>query len=109
MGWATRHIAELRAGKTVQFRPRGNSMSGRIEDRQLVTVEPVTDHMQVHPDDVVLCRVRGAEYLHLVIAKRYRRDERGDSVAFQIGNNRGGINGWTPADKVYGRVVRVDP
>jgi hypothetical protein len=41
MGSAGRHIARLRAGETVSFRPRGNSMSGKIESGQLCTVEPV--------------------------------------------------------------------
>ena len=35
MGWAARHIEKLRAGGTVSFRPRGNSMSGKIESGQL--------------------------------------------------------------------------
>jgi hypothetical protein len=34
----------------------------------------------------VLCKVRGAEYLHLVKAIQGSR--------FQIGNNRGHVNGW---------------
>jgi hypothetical protein len=41
MGWATGHIEQLRAGETVSFRPRGNSMSGKIESGQLCTVQPV--------------------------------------------------------------------
>src|SRR5204863_6971636 len=38
MGWATPHIEKLRAGETVSFRPRGNSMSGKIESGQLCMV-----------------------------------------------------------------------
>ena len=40
MGWATHYIPRLQAGETVQFRPRGDSMSGRIESGQLCTVAP---------------------------------------------------------------------
>lgn len=40
--WATYHIAALKEGKTIQFRPHGNSMTPKIESGQLVTVEPVT-------------------------------------------------------------------
>ncbi len=29
MGWATNYINELKGGKTISFRPRGNSMVGR--------------------------------------------------------------------------------
>ena len=31
MGWATAYIDGLQKGETVQFRPRGNSMKGKIE------------------------------------------------------------------------------
>ena len=41
MGWASDHIARLQDGETVQFRPKGNSMQGKIESGQLCTVEPV--------------------------------------------------------------------
>src|SRR5690348_3966728 len=41
MGWATQYIARLQAGETVQLRPRGNSMRGKVNSGQLCTVEPV--------------------------------------------------------------------
>jgi hypothetical protein len=41
MGWASNHIERLREGETVSFRPRGHSMSGKIESGQLCTVAPV--------------------------------------------------------------------
>jgi hypothetical protein len=41
LGWASAPIAKLRAGQTVSFRPRGQSMKGRIESGQLCTVVPV--------------------------------------------------------------------
>src|SRR5215471_19907617 len=31
VGWANGHIARLQRGETVSFRPRGNSMKGRID------------------------------------------------------------------------------
>jgi hypothetical protein len=49
MGWATRYIEQLKAGETVQFRPRGNSMAGRISSGQLCTVVPA-DPAQVRVD-----------------------------------------------------------
>ncbi len=99
MGWATQHIAKLRAGETVQFRPRGNSMTGKIESGQLVTVEPV-DPAALSVDDIVLCKVNGSEYLHLVKAIQGPR--------VQIGNNRGRINGWITGKSIFGRCVRVE-
>ena len=43
MGWATGYIGRLQAGETVQFRPRGHSMKGKIESGQLCTVKPIED------------------------------------------------------------------
>lgn len=76
-------------------------MSGKIESGQLCTVEPVKDHSTIRPGDIVLCKVRGDEYLHLVKATQDGR--------FQIGNNRGHINGWVGSSAVYGKLIRVDP
>jgi hypothetical protein len=99
MGWATSYIVKLRAGETVSFRPRGNSMSGKIESGQLCTVVPV-DASVVNVGDIVLCKVNGREYLHLVKAIQGDR--------FQIGNNRGRINGWVSANSIFGRCVRIE-
>jgi len=99
MGWATHHIPRLQAGETVQFRPRGSSMSGRIESGQLCTVAPA-DPTDFAVGDIVLCKVRGAQYLHLIKAIRGGR--------FQIGNNRGSINGWISAASIYGKCIRVE-
>lgn len=37
MGWATHYIAKLEQGETVTFRPRGDSMKGKINSGQLCT------------------------------------------------------------------------
>lgn len=100
MGWATGHIARLKLGETVAFRPRGNSMSPRIESGQLCTVEPALPE-NLRPGDIVLCRVHGTEYLHFVKAVQGGR--------FQIGNNRGHINGWVGPNAIFGRLLRVEP
>lgn len=100
MGWAAHHIAKLEAGETVSFRPRGNSMSGKIESGRLCTVEPAAV-AAVKVGDIVLCKVNGREYLHFVKAIEGPR--------FQIGNNRGGINGWIAGGAIYGRCVKIEP
>jgi hypothetical protein len=69
------------AGATVEFRPSGTSMVPLINSRQLVTVAPV-DPAKVEVGDIVLAKVAGTVYLHLVSAL----DNRG---RVQIGNNRG--------------------
>jgi hypothetical protein len=98
MGWATELIAKLQAGQTVQFRPRGHSMKGTIESGQLCTVVPVPDELKV--GDVVLCKVNGKQYLHLIKAVQGGR--------YQIGNNRGRVNGWVSRNSIYGKCVRVE-
>ncbi len=82
----------------MKFRPRGNSMSGKIESGQLVTVEPVGNH-KLADGDIVLCKVNGIQYLHLVKAIS------GDRM--QIGNNKGRINGWTSRRNIFGIVTEI--
>lgn len=36
-------------------------MRGLVEDRQIVTIEPVPANAEIRKGDVVLCRVRGRE------------------------------------------------
>lgn len=100
MGWASGYITKLQAGETVSFRPRGNSMSPRIEPGQLCTVAPI-DVATLRTGDIVLCKVRGAEYLHIVKAIQGKR--------FQIGNNRGFINGWVGGSAIFGKLMKVEP
>lgn len=100
MGWADGHIARLAQGETVQFRPRGHSMTGKVDDGQLCTVAPLGESV-LAAGAIVLCRVKGTLYLHLVKAVQGDR--------YQIGNNRGGINGWVTRRQIFGRLVKVEP
>jgi len=100
MGWATAYISKLKLGETVQFRPRGHSMMGKIESGQLCTVEPIQDCSSLQKGDIVLCKVNGAEYLHLIKAIQGAR--------FQIGNNRGRINGWVGTNAIFGKCVKIE-
>lgn len=100
MGWALPYIEKLRRGETVSFRPRGNSMKGKIDSGQLCTVTPVAPE-ELHVGDIVLCKVNGREYLHLIKAVQGQR--------FQIGNNRGRINGWITANGIFGKCIRIEP
>lgn len=99
MGWATFYIEALKLGKTISFRPKGNSMSPRIESGQLCTVAPV-DTSTLKKGDVVLCKVHGSEFLHLIKAIEGDR--------FQIGNNRGGINGWIGPNSIFGKLISIE-
>lgn len=74
-------------------------MQGKIESGQLCTVVPVKVD-QVKTNDIVLCKVNGRQYLHLVRAI--------NSNKFLICNNKGHDNGWAHANCVYGVVVRIE-
>ena len=89
------------AGEMVAFRPVGSSMVPLIKSRQLVTVAPVLPEL-VEPGDIVLARVAGSVYLHLVSAVDHERRR------VQISNNRGHVNGWTGHARVYGICIRVE-
>lgn len=71
MGCATAHIAKLRGERPFLSGP------------------------------AALCKVRGAEYLHLITAI--------DGDRFQIGNDRGHINGRIGKTAIFGRLLRVEP
>lgn len=99
MGWAKNYIEQLKTTDEIQFRPRGNSMSRLIKSGQLVTVAAVRHVAELNVGDVVLCTVRGNDYLHLIVAIKDKK--------YQIGNTHGRINGWTSADKIYGKVTEI--
>jgi SOS-response transcriptional repressor LexA len=99
MNWASHAIEALQKGETTQVRPRGHSMKGKVNDGDIVTLQPC-DPNQLKPGDVVLVRVRGNVYLHLIKAV--------DKGRFLIGNNRGGINGWVGHNAIYGVATRVE-
>jgi hypothetical protein len=84
MGWADNYIKQLQAGNTVRF-------------------EPISSFYALSRGDIVLCQVKGHQYVHLV--------KQLDPVKklVLIGNNRGRENGWTSYDRVYGRVTKVEP
>lgn len=100
MAWATSYISQLKEGKTIQFRPRGNSMTGKINSGQLCTVEPISDFKKLKKGDIVLCKVNGNQYLHLIHAISDKR--------FQIANNHGYINGWTSEKNIYGKLIKIE-
>ncbi len=97
MSWAERAIKLLTDGEEAVIKPHGNSMKPKVESGATVTLEPV-EVADLEVGDIVLCKVKGNVYLHLVKAL-------GDGRV-QIGNNRGGINGWTRT--VFGRAIKVE-
>lgn len=99
MNWATFAVEALSKGQTAQVKPRGHSMRGKVNDGDLVTLAPC-DAATLKVGDIVLVRVHGHIYLHLIKAV--------DQGRFLIGNNRGGINGWVGANSIYGIATRIE-
>jgi hypothetical protein len=100
MNWATFAIEALSKGQTAQIKPRGNSMRGKVNDGDRVTLAPCNpDDLRV--GDIVLVRVNGHVYLHLIKAI--------DRGRFLIGNNRGSTNGWVGPNGIYGKAVAIEP
>jgi SOS-response transcriptional repressor LexA len=74
-------------------------MAGLVNDGDMVTVAPYGE-AEPQMGDIVLVKVRGHEYLHLIKARQGDR--------YLIGNNRGGINGWVGRSAIFGRAVKVE-
>ena len=68
-----------------------------IKSGQEHKITPITWE-EVEVGDIVYCKVKGRFYTHLVKAKNLDK-------GCQIGNNKGGINGWTK--QIYGKVIQV--
>jgi hypothetical protein len=73
-------------------------MRGKIESGQLVTVEPLNGR-KLKKGDIVLFKVNGSQYLHLIKAIQ---DDR-----FQIGNNIGRIKGWVTKNSIFGICTNI--
>lgn len=80
-------------------------MKGKVDSGNLVTVEPIEDKKALNTGDIVLCKVKGREYLHLikVIYAHCEKDYR-----YQIGNNRGGINGYIGPNGIFGLCTKIE-
>lgn len=90
-------VEKLLSGETITSKEAGNSMLPILKSRQPVVLEP-TDWTKVKVGDIVFVRVHGNLYTHLVKATDPKR-------GCLIGNNKGGINGWSKA--VYGKVIKI--
>ena len=83
-------------GETFETSEKGNSMVPLLYSGEKHVLTPVRlEDVQV--GDIVYCKVKGCFYTHLVKGITKKR-------GLLIGNNHGGINGWTK--QVFGRVVR---
>lgn len=103
MNWASHAIVALGRGEQCKVTPHGNSMRPKVESGATVTLAPYGEAEEPAVDDIVLVKIRGTIYLHLINALRGGPNDR----QYQIGNNRGGINGWVSRPAVYGKAIAV--
>lgn len=91
-------IKRIQEGSSVELKEGGNSMTPIIAHREPVTLSPV-DTSKLEKGDIVLAKVRGNYYTHLVSAIEGER--------VQISNNHGKVNGWIHRSKVYAIVSAI--
>lgn len=90
-------LERLQNGETFVTLEKGKSMAPLLKSGQEHRLKPAT-WQEVEMGDIVYCRVHGHFYTHLVKAKN-------DDKGCLIGNNKGGVNGWTK--QVYGKVIEI--
>jgi len=90
-------VEKLQNGETFVTKEKGNSMVPLIYSNQEHKLAPAKwEDLEV--GDIAYCKVKGSYYTHLVKAKDTNK-------GVLIGNNKGGINGWTK--QVFGKVIEV--
>ena len=90
-------LEKLLNGETFITSEKGNSMVPLIKSGQNHKLEPATLET-VEVGDIVYTKVKGNFYTHLVKAKNKEK-------GCLIGNNKGGINGWTK--QIFGKDIEV--
>ena len=90
----------LMSGETCCVTGYGNSMTPILKSGQSVIAVPVFDDTELKKKDIVLCKVKGHFYLHLIHAIR-------DGKRYLIGNNHGHMNGWIGRSNIYGVVREI--
>ncbi len=96
MNWI-QHVKDLHNGNSISIRPKGNSMKPKIDSGNLVIIDPISD--PIKKGDIVLCKIRGSYYVHLVKAIKGKQ--------YKITNNKGHVNGWISINAILGKVVGV--
>ena len=90
----------LRAGETCKVTGYGNSMVPILKSGQSVICIPVKEETALNKRDIVLCKVNGHFYLHLIHAIR-------NDKTYLIGNNHGHMNGWVNKNNIFGVVAEI--
>lgn len=95
--------SHLRNGETCRVVGVGNSMTPILKSRQAVICSPIKDNTVISKKSIVLCKVKGRYYLHLVHGIRKTKDKE----EYLIGNNHGHMNGWVQRKNIFGIVSEI--
>jgi len=87
----------LRAGETCIVVGYGNSMTPKLASGEAILMEPVTEDTILKKGDIVLVKVNGHFYCHLISAIR--------GGSYQISNNHKHVNGWVSKNNIYGKMI----
>ena len=87
----------LRSGESCIVVGYGNSMTPKLMSGEAVIMEPVNDDTILNKNDIVLVKVNGRYYCHLISAIKHN--------SYQISNNHKHVNGWVSKRNIYGRMV----
>ena len=98
------YINQLKNGKIVSFRGKGNSMTPKIKSGQKCTYSPVLSPDDVKKGDMVYCHVGKYYFTHLVTAIKNENND----ILFQISNNHGHVNGWCNINNIFGKVIAIE-
>jgi len=90
-------LERLEKGESFITSEKGNSMVPLIKSGQEHRLVPIKWE-ECEDGDIVYCKVKGNFYTHLVKGKNQDK-------GLLIGNNKGGINGWTK--QVFGKVTEI--
>jgi len=90
---------KLLNGETCLVQGFGNSMVPILKSGQVCEVSPILDYSDLSKGNIVLCKVRGHVYLHLVSAIKGKQ--------YQISNNHKHVNGWITKNGIFGKVTKI--
>lgn len=89
---------KLKQGEVVAFKSKDNRMMPDIKKGQLTYLKPITENSKLKVGDIVHCKVKSRFLTNKIVS--IKEDE--GIIKYQIGDNKGNIQGWVKRDRIYG-------